>query len=148
TDFGISSMAGMSSVADMDSSHTVVGTIMGTPTYMSPEQARGESVDHRADLYSLGCVFYELLTGSPPFAGRSGMEIAARRLSEDPLDPRRLAPHVPAKLAHACMRALSRTPEDRYESAAEMLAELLEASPSKEARGLFGSFGRWFSGPG
>ena len=146
TDFGISSMAGMSSVADMDSSHTVGGTIMGTPTYMSPEQARGESVDHRADLYSLGCVFYELLTGAPPFVGASAMEIVARRRSEDPRDPRRRAPHVPTKLAHACMRALERRPEDRYESAAEMLAALFEAAPSKAARGLFGSFGRWLSG--
>jgi eukaryotic-like serine/threonine-protein kinase len=104
---------------------TTTGVALGTPSYMAPEQAvAGKEVDHRADLYSLGVVTYELLAGRRPFTGNTAQAIVAAQMSERPADLRTYRPGLPEDLAHAVMRALERRPTDRWQSADEMLARL------------------------
>jgi eukaryotic-like serine/threonine-protein kinase len=116
TDFGIA-RAGASQM-------TEAGSIVGTAQYLSPEQARGTAVDQRSDLYSLGIVLYELLTGTVPFGGDTPVEIAMRHLSHIPEPPSALRPEVPHALDLVVMRALAKNPDDRYQSAEEMDADL------------------------
>ncbi len=116
TDFGIA-RAGAS---DM----TETGSIMGTAQYLSPEQAQGHPVDARSDLYSIGVVLYELLTGAPPFDADSPVTIALKQVSEDPLSPRARNPAVPPALDSVVMRALRKDPAERYQDADEFIAAL------------------------
>jgi beta-lactam-binding protein with PASTA domain len=123
TDFGIA-RAGTSQM-------TEAGSIVGTAQYLSPEQARGAPVDQRSDLYSVGVVLYELLTGKVPFTGESPVEIAMKHLSDTPPPPSELNPDVPEDLDKIVMRALAKDPARRYQSAQEMDADL-----ERIARGL------------
>ena len=123
TDFGIA----RSGASQM----TEAGSIVGTAQYLSPEQARGASVDPRSDLYSLGIVLYEMLTGHVPFTGDTPVEIAMKHLSLAPEPPSALRPEVPHNLDAVVMRALAKDPDQRYGSAEEMDAEL-----ARVARGL------------
>ncbi|HLY94898.1 MAG TPA: Stk1 family PASTA domain-containing Ser/Thr kinase [Gaiellaceae bacterium] len=116
TDFGIA-RAGTSQM-------TEAGSIVGTAQYLSPEQARGAAVDQRSDVYSLGIVLYELLTGDVPFSGDTPVEIAMKHLSQTPEPPSALRSEVPHDLDLVVMRALAKDPEDRYQSAEEMEADL------------------------
>ena len=119
TDFGIA-RAGAS---DM----TETGSIMGTAQYLSPEQAQGQPVDARADLYSIGIVLYELLTGALPFDAESPVTIALKQISEDPVPPMQLNPAVPPALDAVVMRALRKRPGDRFQDADEFIAALESA---------------------
>ena len=103
---------------------TQAGMSVGTPAYMSPEQAVGEVVDGRSDIYSLGCVLYEMLVGEPPFTGPNAQAVIAKRFVQTPADVTALREGVPRLVARALQRALSRTPMDRHGSAAELLAAL------------------------
>ena len=103
---------------------SVPGLIVGTASYMSPEQARGLPVDARADLFSLGVMLYECVTGKRPFAGTTGMEIRAEVIHLHPLPPSRVNPAVPAFWDMVIMKALAKKPEARYQSAAELLTAL------------------------
>jgi serine/threonine-protein kinase len=116
TDFGIA-RAGTSQM-------TETGSIVGTAQYLSPEQARGGEVDPRSDLYSLGIVLYELLTGKTPFEGDTPVEIAMKHLSNAPQPPSKLRPDIPRELDMVVLRALAKSPDDRYQSADEMEADL------------------------
>ena len=116
TDFGIA-RAGTSQM-------TEAGSIVGTAQYLSPEQARGGEVDPRSDLYSLGIVLYELLTGKTPFDGETPVEIAMKHLSATPQPPSKLRPDIPPELDMVVLRALAKNPDDRYQSADEMEADL------------------------
>ena len=116
TDFGIA-RAGASQM-------TEAGSIVGTAQYLSPEQARGTNVDQRSDLYSLGVVLYELLTGAAPFSGDTPVEIAMRHLSQAPEPPSAKRPNLPHDLDLLVMRALAKDPEERYQSAEEMDGDL------------------------
>ena len=116
TDFGIA----RSGASQM----TEVGSIIGTAQYLSPEQARGAPVDQTSDLYSLGVVLFELLTGQVPFTGDTPLEIAMKHLSEPPKAPSELRPEVPHDLDLVVLRALAKDPSDRYESAEEMDTDL------------------------
>src|SRR4051794_28646861 len=116
TDFGIA-RAGTSQM-------TEAGSIVGTAQYLSPEQARGSGVDQRSDLYSLGIVLYELVTGTVPFNGDTPVEIAMKHLSQTPDPPSERRPDVPRDLDLIVMRALAKDPDDRYQSAEEMDADL------------------------
>ncbi|HZR94842.1 MAG TPA: Stk1 family PASTA domain-containing Ser/Thr kinase [Gaiellaceae bacterium] len=116
TDFGIA-RAGTSQM-------TEAGSIVGTAQYLSPEQARGSAVDQRSDVYSLGIVLYELLTGTVPFTGDTPVEIAMKHLSTLPEPPSVKRPDVPRELDLIVMRALAKDPADRYQSAEEMEADL------------------------
>lgn len=112
-----------------DSSATVTQTqaVVGTAQYLSPEQARGEVVDARSDLYSTGCLLYELLTGQPPFTGDSAVSIAYQHVREIPRPPSALAPDVPEPLDRVTLKSLAKRREDRYQDAAHMRTELLAA---------------------
>src|SRR5690348_9267449 len=116
TDFGIA-RAGTSQM-------TETGSIVGTAQYLSPEQAKGGEVDPRSDLYSLGIVLYELLTGKTPFEGETPVEIAMKHLSTAPKPPSKLRPDIPRELDMVVLRALAKNPDDRYQSADEMEADL------------------------
>jgi len=116
TDFGIA-RAGASQM-------TEAGSIVGTAQYLSPEQARGTDVDQRSDLYSLGIVLYELLTGTLPFNGDTPVEIAMKHLSTVPELPSARRPEISRDLDLIVMRALAKDPDDRYQNAEEMDADL------------------------
>jgi eukaryotic-like serine/threonine-protein kinase len=121
TDFGI---ARVTTTAD-----TVAQTaaILGTASYLSPEQAQGQPVDGRSDIYSLGCVLYEMVTGRPPFLGDSPVAVASKQVLEQPTPPSRLNPDVTADLDAVILRALAKNPANRYQSAEEMRADLERA---------------------
>ena len=121
-DFGIA-RAIEDSAATVTQTHAVVGTAQ----YLSPEQARGEIVDARSDLYSTGCLLYELLTGQPPFTGDSAVAIAYQHVREIPKPPSSLAADVPESLDRVVLKALAKTRDDRYQDAAHMRTELLAA---------------------
>jgi eukaryotic-like serine/threonine-protein kinase len=124
TDFGIA----RSGASQM----TEVGSIIGTAQYLSPEQARGARVDQTSDLYSVGVVLYEMLTGQVPFTGDTPLEIAMKHLSEVPKPPSELRPEVPHDLDSVVLRALAKDPSERYQSAEEMdrdLARVAEGLP-------------------
>ena len=116
TDFGIA-RAGTSQM-------TEVGSIIGTAQYLSPEQAKGAPVDQTSDLYSVGIVLYELLTGKVPFSGDSPVEIAMKHISAIPEPPSSIRPDIPEDLDLIVLRALGKTPEERYPSAEEMDKDL------------------------
>ena len=118
-DFGIA-RALDDSAATMTQSQGVVGTAQ----YLSPEQARGETVDMRSDLYSAGCVLYEMLTGRLPFEGDSAVSVAIQHLSSVPLAPREVNPDIPEQLELICMKAMAPDLEKRYPSADAMIADL------------------------
>ncbi len=107
--------------------HSVTQTaaVIGTAQYLSPEQARGESVDARSDVYSLGCVLYEILTGEPPFVGDSPVAVAYQHVREDPVPPSERHLGIPAELDAVVLKALAKNPDNRYQSAAEMRADLV-----------------------
>jgi eukaryotic-like serine/threonine-protein kinase len=104
---------------------TQTAAVIGTAQYLSPEQARGEAVDARSDVYAAGCVLFELLTGEPPFTGDSPVAVAYQHVREDPRRPSELEPSIPAALDAVVLKALSKNPLNRYQSAAEMRADLV-----------------------
>jgi serine/threonine protein kinase len=119
-DFGIARMQSLETAPQTSS-------VLGTPTYLSPEQAQGQSVDARSDLYSLGVVLYELLAGRPPFTGDSPVAIAYKQVNETPVPPSALNGEVPPALDAVVMKALSKNPANRYQTAAELSADLERA---------------------
>src|SRR5215208_4918575 len=121
TDFGIARMA-----TDQETIEQTAA-VLGTASYLSPEQAQGQPVDGRTDIYSLGCVLYEMVTGRPPFLGDSPVAVASKQVLEQPTPPSRLNPDVTADLDAVILRALAKNPENRYQSAEEMHADLERA---------------------
>ncbi len=111
---------------------TATGIVVGTPSYMSPEQAGGEPLDHRSDLYAAACVICEMLCGESPFASRTARATMARRLTEEPRSLRTTRPSVPEEVDLVLRRSLSRLPADRFASASEFKRELLSPSPTRE----------------
>ncbi len=117
TDFGLAREPGHSAL-------TREGVVAGTPTYMSPEQARGDaSLDHRTDIYGLGITLYESLTGRPPFTGPA-LAVLRRILEHDPIPPRRLDDAIPRDLETICLKAMAREPARRYQTARELAGDL------------------------
>jgi eukaryotic-like serine/threonine-protein kinase len=104
---------------------TQTAAVIGTAQYLSPEQARGEPVDARSDVYAAGCVLYELLTGEPPFTGDTPVAVAYQHVREDPKAPSEVNPSVPPQLDAVVLKALSKNPANRYQSAAEMRSDLV-----------------------
>jgi serine/threonine-protein kinase len=121
-DFGIAR-----AVADGQNTVTATAAVIGTAQYLSPEQARGEAVDARSDVYATGCVLYELLTGTPPFTGDSPVAIAYQHVREDPKPPSALRPGLPPALDAIVLKALNKNPLNRYQTAAEMRSDLVRA---------------------
>ncbi|GAA1249685.1 Stk1 family PASTA domain-containing Ser/Thr kinase [Pseudonocardia aurantiaca] len=104
---------------------TQTAAVIGTAQYLSPEQARGEAVDARSDVYAAGCVLFELLTGEPPFTGDTPVAVAYQHVREEPRRPSELNPSIPASLDAVVLKALSKNPLNRYQSAAEMRSDLV-----------------------
>ncbi|MGN6793798.1 MAG: Stk1 family PASTA domain-containing Ser/Thr kinase [Streptosporangiaceae bacterium] len=121
-DFGIAR-----AVADTQATMTQTAQVIGTAQYLSPEQARGERVDARSDLYSVGCLLYELLTGRPPFTGDSPVAIAYQHVREAPVPPSRVDPELPDWADPIVLRAMEKDPDERYQSAAEMRGDIQRA---------------------
>jgi tetratricopeptide (TPR) repeat protein len=103
---------------------TVMGTVLGTPLYMAPEQCTAGQTDVRTDVYALGAVMYELLTGSTPFNGRNTVEIYEAIVNQDPIQPRQLNVRIPPDLELIVLKALNKSPRDRYATAAAMATDL------------------------
>jgi serine/threonine protein kinase len=122
TDFGVSTWTTSSAAAI-----TLTGQMVGTASYVAPEQIEGKSIDGRADLYSLGCVLYECLTGRAPFSGRQAAAILYAHLHEEPPPPSSIRPDLPAGVDDITDRALRKAPEERYASARELAHDLREA---------------------
>ena len=123
-DFGVAKL--LRSDGSFNPSTTASGVLIGTPAYMSPEQCRGGGqVDGRSDLYSLGCVMYETLTGKPPFGGRSVMEVILSHIQRQAPDPREFDPRIPETLAHLCQQLMKKEPEERPSSAGAVAKILL-----------------------
>jgi serine/threonine protein kinase len=123
-DFGISKLADRPGTA-----LTKTGMIMGTPSYMAPEQARGERVDHRADIYAVGAILYCALTGQRPFDRGDPTATLTAVLTQDPPRPRSIVPTIPEPLEMIIQRAMAKRPEDRYATMADLDAELAAYEP-------------------
>lgn len=121
-DFGIAR-----AVADGQATMTATAAVIGTAQYLSPEQARGEAVDARSDVYATGCVLFELLTGAPPFTGDSPVAVAYQHVREDPKAPSEVKPGLPRELDAIVLKALNKNPMNRYQTAAEMRSDLVRA---------------------
>jgi eukaryotic-like serine/threonine-protein kinase len=121
-DFGIAR-----AVSDAQATMTQTAQVIGTAQYLSPEQARGERVDSRSDLYSVGCLLYELLTGRPPFTGDSPVAIAYQHVRENPIPPSRIDPDLPRWADAIVLRAMEKDPAERYQSAADMRSDIQRA---------------------
>ena len=134
TDFGIAKVRGSRGI-------TKTGTTIGTPEYMAPEQAEGKEIDQRADVYALGCVLYEALSGRPPFVGSTPVSVLYQQVHSRPAYIRGFNPDVPRELAHAVELALAKRPEDRFPTAESFAAALdpfvaLPGSPAVTSRPL------------
>jgi len=125
-DFGIAR-----AIADANSV-TQTAAVIGTAQYLSPEQARGEKVDARSDVYSLGCVLYEILTGEPPFVGDSPVAVAYQHVREDPAPPSQRHAAISPELDAVVLKALAKNPDNRYQTAAEMRTDLVRVHSGEQ----------------
>lgn len=121
-DFGIAR-----AIADSSSAMTQTAAVIGTAQYLSPEQARGETVDARSDIYSTGCLLYELLTGRPPFIGDSPVSVAYQHVREEARPPSQLNPDVTQAVDHIVAKSLAKRTDERYQSASDMRKDLERA---------------------
>jgi len=119
TDFGIARAA--------DSGMTEAGSILGTAQYLAPEQAKGQRVDERSDLYSVGIVLYEMLTGTVPFKGDTAVTVALKHVNEMASEPAQLVPGLPYALNQIVLKAIAKSPDDRYQTAAQFARDLRSA---------------------
>ncbi len=132
TDFGIARFA-------RSEQRTLTDKAIGSVHYISPEQARGDLIDEKADLYSVGVMLYEMLTGQLPFDGDSAVSVALKHMQNDPTPPRELNPSIPAGLEQIVMRAMQKSPSRRYHSDAEMLRDLEEIKRDPSAKFFYDS---------
>ncbi|MFH8472284.1 protein kinase [Streptomyces sp. NPDC018000] len=127
------------------STMTQTGMVMGTPQYLSPEQALGKAVDHRSDLYATGCLLYELLALRPPFTGETPLSVVYQHVQDIPVPPSEVLAAVPPELDGLAMRALAKDPDDRFQSAEEMRGLVQYSLQMLQVQG--GHTGTWNTGP-
>jgi len=136
-DFGIAR-----AMADNGMTMTQTAAVIGTAQYLSPEQAKGETVDARSDLYSTGCLMYELLTGRPPFVGDSPVAVAYQHVREEPQPPSSYDPEVSPAIDAVVLKSLAKTADARYQSATEMRADIervLDGRPTEAQTAVLGA---------
>jgi beta-lactam-binding protein with PASTA domain len=131
-DFGIAR-----AVDETTTSLTQTAAVIGTAQYFSPEQARGETVDTRSDIYATGCLLYELLVGRPPFTGETSLSIAYQHVREEPKPPSELDPRISSDIDAITLKALAKDREDRYQSAREMRADIARVLVGQPAAAAF-----------
>ncbi|MFJ8755360.1 protein kinase [Streptomyces sp. NPDC102441] len=139
-DFGIAR-----ALHGVQSTMTQTGMVMGTPQYLSPEQALGKAVDHRSDLYATGCLLYELLALRPPFTGETPLSVVYQHVQDIPVPPSQAAGEVPPELDGLVMRSLAKDPDDRFQSAEEMRGLVQYSLQMLQVQG--GHTGTWNTGP-
>ncbi|MEW2082220.1 protein kinase [Streptomyces sp. NPDC005283] len=127
------------------STMTQTGMVMGTPQYLSPEQALGKAVDHRSDLYATGCLLYELLALRPPFTGETPLSVVYQHVQDIPLPPSEVSDVVPPELDGLVMRSLAKDPDDRFQSAEEMRGTVQYGLQMLQQQGSH--TGTWNTGP-
>jgi formylglycine-generating enzyme required for sulfatase activity len=129
-DFGVAKIVGMTR-------HTATGAVVGTPTYISPEQVRGQDIDHRADIYALGVMLFEMVTGRVPFDADTALSLMLKHINDPVPDARAFNPDVPARLVAIIQKALAKQPEERYQSARDLGLALrqLKLGPEKQGAG-------------
>ncbi|MFB8210754.1 protein kinase [Streptomyces sp. NPDC056010] len=127
------------------STMTQTGMVMGTPQYLSPEQALGKAVDHRSDLYATGCLLYELLALRPPFTGETPLSVVYQHVQDTPVPPSNILDSVPPELDGLVMRSLAKDPDDRFQSAEEMRGLVQYGLQMLQVQG--GHTGTWNTGP-
>ncbi|GGW02899.1 protein kinase domain-containing protein [Streptomyces narbonensis] len=127
------------------STMTQTGMVMGTPQYLSPEQALGKAVDHRSDLYATGCLLYELLALRPPFTGETPLSVVYQHVQDAPVPPSEVSHGVPPELDGLVMRSLAKEPDDRFQSAEEMRGLIQYSLQMLQQQG--GHTGTWNTGP-
>jgi beta-lactam-binding protein with PASTA domain/tRNA A-37 threonylcarbamoyl transferase component Bud32 len=120
TDFGIARAL----TRDGEQTVTQTGMVLGTAAYLSPEQAQGDPVDPRSDVYSLGCVLYEMITGRPPFRGETPLSVAYKHVRENPTPPSAVNPDVPEDLDAVVLKMMAKNPDNRYDDAGALLSDL------------------------
>jgi eukaryotic-like serine/threonine-protein kinase len=130
-DFGIAR-----AVADTSATMTQTAAVIGTAQYLSPEQARGETVDTRSDIYSAGCLMYELLVGRPPFVGDSPVSVAYQHVREAPVPPSQLDPMISPDIDAITLKALAKNPADRYQTARDMKADIARVLSGQQATAM------------
>ena len=130
TDFGIAA-----NPTDAASGLTATGAVIGTATYFSPEQAQGYQVDGRTDVYALGVVLYEMITGRPPFTAESPVAVAMKHVREEPVPPSMMVPDVPPDLERIILTALAKDPRVRYQSAADLRSDLMRFGRGRPLEG-------------
>ncbi|MCX6417919.1 MAG: Stk1 family PASTA domain-containing Ser/Thr kinase [Actinobacteria bacterium] len=128
-DFGIAR-----ALDDAQATMTQASTVMGTAQYLSPEQGRGETADARSDVYATGCLLYELLTSRPPFVGDTTASVVYQHVRENPIPPSQIDPEVSASADAVVLKAMSKNPENRYQTAGEMRSDVLRAVDGEPVR--------------
>jgi serine/threonine protein kinase len=124
---------GLVKVKHLERSWTAPGRPLGTPAYISPEQALGGEVDHRTDIYALGVMLFEMVTGQVPFRATKTFDMLLKHISEPPPSPRMLVPEIPEALEHIILRALAKEPDERYQDMADMVADMESLGPFSAA---------------
>ncbi|MEW6211402.1 MAG: bifunctional serine/threonine-protein kinase/formylglycine-generating enzyme family protein [Acidobacteriota bacterium] len=142
-DFGIAKLRMLKEDASM--AVTQAGMVIGTPHYMSPEQCRGEELDPRADIYSLGVIFFEMITGDVPFQSQTPLGIVHKHIFEPPPDPRQRRPDLPEQVARALLRSLSKDKEGRQSTAIELASEIEQAFHSAGFQFKLGAYTMQFT---
>jgi eukaryotic-like serine/threonine-protein kinase len=140
-DFGIAKMTERTETSYDDGRKlSVHGLLVGTPEYMSPEQARGDTLDARSDVYAIGIMLYQILTGKLPFEGSQPLDVALKQLSEPPTAPHKRYEHVDPVLETICLKAIAKAPEERYQTAREMRSALRAALEGRSGADLSGAY--------
>jgi len=107
---------------------TATGTVVGTPDYMSPEQARGQALDFRSDIYSMGVVLYEMFTGSLPFEGDTPLAVVLKHVQDSPPAPQAKNPRIDPKIAAIILKCMQKNPEDRFQTVNELYEALTKVT--------------------